>query len=215
MRLIVADDAILFREGVSRLLADKGFDIVAQAGDAEELLRHAAVHRPDVVLVDIRMPPNHTDEGLRAALEIGRRHPGIGVLVLSQYAQAEYAVRLLKTGTAGRGYVLKDRVADLDVFAEAVRRVGNGGSVVDPQVVSLLVDRRNGDGPLAVLTLRERQILAMMAEGRSNNWICDHLVLSPRTVETHVGNIFGKLGLKDTDEGHRRVLAVLAFLRAA
>jgi DNA-binding NarL/FixJ family response regulator len=214
VRLIVADDAVLFREGLVRVLSERDFDVVAQVPDADELLRRVTGLRPDVVIVDIRMPPTHTDEGLRAALEIGRRHPGVGVLVLSQYLQAEYAVRLLKSGTAGRGYVLKDRVSDLDAFAEAVRRVGSGGSVVDPQVVSLLVDRRNGNGLLTSLTVREREILAMMAEGRSNGWICDHLVLSPRTVETHVGNIFGKLGLKDTDEGHRRVLAVLAFLRA-
>jgi DNA-binding NarL/FixJ family response regulator len=214
VRLIVADDAVLFREGLVRVLAEKDFDVVAQVPDADELLRRVTGLRPDVVIVDIRMPPTHTDEGLRAALEIGRRHPGVGVLVLSQYLQAEYAVRLLKSGTAGRGYVLKDRVSDLDAFAEAVRRVGSGGSVVDPQVVSLLVDRRNGNGLLTSLTVREREILAMMAEGRSNGWICEHLVLSPRTIETHVGNIFGKLGLKDTDEGHRRVLAVLAFLRA-
>jgi DNA-binding NarL/FixJ family response regulator len=214
MRVVVADDSVLFREGVARVLADQGFEVVAQAENADDLLRRVGGHKPDAVVVDIRMPPTHTDEGLRAAVEIGERHPGIGVLVLSQYLQADYAVRLLQDGSEGRGYLLKDRVADLDAFGEAVRRVANGGSVVDPEVVAMLVGQRDEHSPLDDLTPKEREILGYMAEGRTNAWICEHLVVSPRTVETHVGNIFAKLGLAETGDDHRRVLAVLTYLRA-
>jgi DNA-binding NarL/FixJ family response regulator len=214
MRVVVADDSVLFREGLVRVLADQGFDVVAQTDNAEDLVRRVGGHKPDAAIVDIRMPPTHTDEGLRAAVEIGEKHPGVGVLVLSQYLQSDYAVRLLEGGSNGRGYLLKDRVADLDAFSEAIRRVGSGGSVVDPEVVALLVGRQTETGPLEDLTPREREILGFMAEGRTNGWICEYLVLSPRTIETHVGNIFAKLGLAETGDDHRRVLAVLTYLRA-
>jgi DNA-binding NarL/FixJ family response regulator len=214
MRLIVADDSLLFREGLVRLLAEQGFDVVAQTDNAEDLVRRVGGLRPDVALVDIRMPPTFTDEGLRAALTIGERHAGIGVVVLSQYIEAGYAIRLLEDGSAGRGYLLKDRVTDLVGFADAIRRVAAGGSVVDPEVVAALVGRQRDSGPLDELTEREREILELMAEGRSNAGICDRLFLSPRTVESHVRTIFRKLGLDETHDDHRRVLAVLAFLRA-
>lgn len=216
MRVVVADDSLLFREGLVRVLEDRGFEIVAQTDNADDLVRRVGGLKPDVAIVDIRMPPTHTDEGLRAALDIGAQHPEVGVLVLSQYVQSDYAVRLLEGGTAGRGYLLKDRVNNLADFADAVRRVADGGSVVDPEVVALLVGSRqdNGKAALEQLTDREREILGMMAEGRSNTGICERLVLSPRTVESHVGNIFGKLGLTEAPDDHRRVLAVLAYLRA-
>ena len=215
MRIVVADDSLLFREGLVRVLEERDFEVIGQMENADDLLRRVGGLKPDAAVIDIRMPPTHTDEGLRAALEIGEQHPDVGVLVLSQYVQADYAVRLLEGGTAGRGYLLKDRVGDLDSLAEAVRRVGEGGSVVDPEVVSFLVGKREEeDGPLGELTGREREILAMMAEGRSNTGICERLVLSPRTVESHVGNIFSKLGLAAAADDHRRVLAVLAYLRA-
>jgi DNA-binding NarL/FixJ family response regulator len=214
MRVVVADDSLLFRAGLVRVLEDLGFEVVAQADNPTELVRRVNGHRPDAALVDIRMPPTHSDEGLRAAREIGERHPDVGVVVLSQYLESDYAMRLLEGGTPGRGYLLKDRVADLEAFAEAVRRVGSGGSVVDPEVVALLVKRRDDSGPLAQLTPREREIQGMMAEGRSNLGICERLVLSPRTVESHVSNIFGKLDLADAPDDHRRVLAVLTYLRA-
>lgn len=215
MRLVLCDDSLLFREGLVRVLEDDGFEVIAQMDNAEDLIRRVGGLKPDVALVDIRMPPSHTDEGLVAALEIGKQHPDVGVLVLSQYVESDYAVRLLQGGTNGRGYLLKDRVANLGEFSEAVRRVGAGGSVVDPQVVSHLVGRNDGEGsPLDELTDREKEILSMMAEGRSNTGIGERLVLSPRTVETHVGNIFGKLGLSEGADDHRRVLAVLTYLRA-
>ncbi len=214
MRLIVADDSLLFREGLVRLLSEQKFDVLAQAGNAEDLLRRVGGLRPEAVLVDIRMPPTYSDEGLRAALEIGERYPGVGVMVLSQYIESGYAMRLLEHGIRGRGYLLKDRVSDLDGFGDAVRRVGQGGSVVDPELVAALVDRRRAPGPLDELTDRERQCLALMAEGRSNAGICEQVSLSPRTVESHVRTIFRKLGLDETHDDHRRVLAVLAYLRA-
>lgn len=214
MRVVVCDDSLLFREGVVRLLSEQGFDVVGQMENADDLIRRVSGLKPDVAIVDIRMPPTHTDEGLQAAHEIGERNPEVGVVVLSQYLEATYAMRLLEEGTAGRGYLLKDRVADLDGFADAIRRVGEGGSVIDPEVVSSLVSRSNDGSPLAELTEREREILALMAEGRSNHGICERLVLSPRTIESHVRTIFQKLDLPQAEDDHRRVLAVIAYLRA-
>jgi DNA-binding NarL/FixJ family response regulator len=214
MRIIIADDSLLFREGLVRLLRELDFEVVAQADNAEDLVRRAGGLHPDVALVDIRMPPTFTDEGLQAARTLSEQHPGVGVVVLSQYVESDYALRLLQDGGAGRGYLLKDRVSDLDAFGAAIRRVGSGGSVVDPEVVAALVGRRRHAGPLDDLTDREREILALMAEGRSNVGICERLVLSPRTVESHVRTIFRKLGLTDTEDDHRRVLAVITYLRA-
>jgi DNA-binding NarL/FixJ family response regulator len=214
MRVVVADDSLLFRDGLVRVLQAYGFEVVAQTDNAEDLVRRVGGLRPDVVLVDIRMPPTHTDEGLRAAQAIRRDHPAVGVVVLSQYVESDYAMRLLEDGGSGCGYLLKDRVADLAQFADAVRRVATGGSVVDPQVIAALVDRpAEAQGELDELTAREREILGLMAEGCSNAGICERLVLSQRTVESHVRTIFHKLGLAPADDGHRRVLAVLAYLR--
>jgi len=214
VRLIVADDSLLFREGLVRLLCEQEFEVLAQADNPEDLVRRVGGLRPDAALVDIRMPPTFTDEGLRAALEIGERYPEVGVVVLSQYVESGYAMRLLEQGSGGRGYLLKDRVGDLDGFGDAIRRVGDGGSVVDPEVVAALVARRRPAGPLDELTERERECLALMAEGRSNTGICERVHLSPRTVESHVRTIFRKLDLDETHDDHRRVLAVLAYLRA-
>jgi DNA-binding NarL/FixJ family response regulator len=215
MRLIVADDSLLFREGLVRVLTEQGFDVVAQTDNADDLVRRVGGLHPDVALVDIRMPPSFTDEGMQAALEIAQKHPEVGVVVLSQYVESGYAMRLLENGGTGKGYLLKDRVSDLGAFADAIRRVGAGGSVVDPEVVGALVERRRGAGPVDELSDREREILALLAEGRSNAGICDRLVLSPRTVESHVRTIFRKLGLEEAPDDHRRVLAALAYLRAA
>jgi DNA-binding NarL/FixJ family response regulator len=214
VRVVIADDSVLLREGVVRLLEEAGdFEVVAQSGTAEDLLRHVAMHKPDVAIVDIRMPPTHTDEGLRAAKEIRERHPGTGVLVLSQYVEPTYAFELLAESAEGVGYLLKDRVADIGEFVAAVKRVCDGGSALDPAVVSQLVGRRRQDDPLDRLTPREREVLEAMAEGRSNQAIADRLVVTPRAVEKHVTSIFVKLGLHGSPEDHRRVLAVLAFLR--
>lgn len=213
MRVVVADDSVLLREGVARLLAETGFEVVALAADAEQLLARVGELRPDVAVVDIRMPPTHTDEGLRAARTIRLRHPEVGVLVLSQYVRASYALELLSDGAAGVGYLLKDRVSDLDEFTAAVRRVGAGGSALDPTVVAQLVGRRRAQAdPLDTLTDREREVLALMAEGRSNAAIAARLVVAERTVEKHSTGIFAKLGIAATAEDHRRVLAVLAYL---
>ena len=214
MRVALADDAVLLREGLARLLAEAGFDVVGQAGDAPGLLRIVETERPDVAVVDIRMPPTHTNEGLVAALEIRARHREVGVLVLSQYVETSHAMKLLGDGAGGVGYLLKDRVSELGEFPEAVRRVGAGGSVIDPEVVSTLLGRRRVSDPLDALSDREREVLALMAEGSSNQGISQRLFLSPKTVETHVGAIFTKLGLLPAADEHRRVLAVLAHLRS-
>ena len=219
MRVAVADDAVLFREGLARLLADAGFELVGQAANAEELLaiiREAPSNRlPDVAIVDIRMPPSHTTEGLVAAQTIRAEHPEIGVLVLSQYIETEHAMDLLGDGSGGTGYLLKDRVSDLEGFSDAVRRVGEGGSAVDPEVIAQLVHRRRATDPTATLTDREREVLALMAEGCSNRAIGSNLSLSEKTIEAHVRAIFTKLDLLPAPDGNRRVLAVLAFLRSA
>ena len=198
-----------------RLLEESGFEVVAQAGDAQDLMRKVLAHRPDVAVIDIRMPPTNTDDGLRAAVEIRRLLPGTGVLVLSQYIEEGYTLELLGDGAENVGYLLKDRVGDVERFTEAVRRVGRGGSALDPEVVSRLLGRgsRQRD-PLADLTPREREVVGLMAEGRSNQAIAEQLVVTERAVEKHVTNIFGKLGLDATPDHHRRVMAVLAFLRA-
>ncbi len=211
--VVLADDTVLLREGVARLLTESGFDVVAQSGNGEDLLRHVGMHKPDVAIVDIRMPPTHTDEGLRAAREIRERYPGTGVLVLSQYVESGYALDLLSESAEGVGYLLKDRVADLEEFAAAVRRVAEGGSALDPTVVSELVGRRRQDDPLDVLTPREREVLELMAEGRTNQAVADRLYVTLRAVEKHVTSIFSKLGLPPSTDDHRRVLAVLLYLR--
>jgi len=212
--VVVADDSVLLREGVVRLLEEQGFEVVGQAGDADELMRKVAAHEPDVAVVDIRMPPTNTDDGLRAAREIGRRHPDTGVLVLSQYVDQSYALDLVADAAGGVGYLVKDRVADVGRFADAVRRVAEGGSALDPQVLSRLVGRRRHGDPLTVLTAREREVLELVAEGRSNHAIAGHLVITERAVEKHVTRIFSKLGLEPAPGDHRRVLAVLTYLRS-
>ncbi len=211
--VVLADDTVLLREGVARLLTESGFDVVAQSGNGEDLLRHVAMHKPDVAIVDIRMPPTHTDEGLRAAREIRERFPETGVLVLSQYVESGYALDLLADSAEGVGYLLKDRVADLEEFASAVRRVAEGGSALDPAVVSELVGRRRQNDPLEELTPREREVLELMGEGRSNQAIADRLYVTLRAIEKHVTSIFSKLDLPASTEDHRRVLAVLLYLR--
>jgi len=212
MRVVIADDAVLLREGVARILEEAGFEVVGQAGNADELMLKVRSYDPNVAVVDIRMPPTHTDEGLRAAQEIREKHPGVGVLVLSQYVEATYAMELLSESAEGVGYLLKDRVSDVKEFADAVRRVGDGGSALDPTIVSQLVGRRRGDDPIDQLTPREREVLGLMAEGRSNSGIAERLVVTERAVEKHVTSIFGKLRLPAASEDHRRVLAVLAYL---
>jgi DNA-binding NarL/FixJ family response regulator len=213
VRVVIADDSVLLREGVARLLEDAGFEVVGQAGDGEDIVRKVGAHKPDAAVVDLRMPPTHTDEGLRAAKRIRERQPGTGVLVLSQYAEEEYATQLLADGAEGVGYLLKDRVADVDGFADAVRRVAEGGSALDPEIVQLMLGRRR-DESLEELTAREREVLALMAEGLSNQAIGENLVITEQAVEKHVTSIFGKLGLSATSETHRRVLAVLAYIRS-
>jgi DNA-binding NarL/FixJ family response regulator len=214
LRVVVADDSVLLREGVVRLLEENGFEVVAQAGDADDLIRKVKAHKPDVAVVDIRMPPTNTDDGLRAALEIRAELPETGVLVLSQYVEEGYALDLVGESAGGVGYLLKDRVADIERFVDSVRRVAEGGSALDPEVVSRMVGRARRDDPLAELTPREREALELMAEGRSNNAIAEQMVVTERAVEKHVTSIFGKLGLPPAPEDHRRVLAVLAFLRS-
>jgi DNA-binding NarL/FixJ family response regulator/class 3 adenylate cyclase len=212
LTVVVADDSVLLREGVVRLLTEAGFDVVAQSGTADDLLRHVAMHKPAVAIVDIRMPPTHTDEGLVAARAIRERYPDTGVLMLSQYVEAEYAMDLLSDNAEGVGYLLKDRVADLEEFALSVRRVADGGSALDPAVVQELVGRSRKKSPLDDLTPREREVLGLMAEGRSNQAIAGQLFVTLRAVEKHVTNIFDKLDLPADADDHRRVLAVLAYL---
>jgi DNA-binding NarL/FixJ family response regulator len=212
MRIVVADDSVLLREGVVRLLEEAGFEVAGQAGDAEELLRKVRAHKPDVAIVDVRMPPTQTDEGLRAAREIRAELPSVGVLVLSQYVEETYARELLADNAEGLGYLLKDRVADIEAFADAVRRVAGGGSALDPEVVSQLMGRSRDDDPIDALTDREREVLGLMAEGRSNAAIAEQLVVTERAVEKHVTSIFSKLDLPASSDDHRRVLAVLRFL---
>jgi DNA-binding NarL/FixJ family response regulator len=214
VRVVLAEDSVLLREGVARILDEAGFEVVGQAGNADELLLKVRSYSPDVAIVDIRMPPTHTDEGLRAAQEIREKHPNCGVLVLSQYVEAAYAMELLAESAEGVGYLLKDRVSDVNEFADAVRRVGEGGSALDPTIVSQLVGRRRRDDPIDQLTPREREVLGLMAEGRSNSGIAEQLVVTERAVEKHVTSIFSKLRLPAASEDHRRVLAVLAYLHS-
>jgi DNA-binding NarL/FixJ family response regulator len=214
MRVAIAEDSVLLREGVARLLTDAGFEVQARCGDADQLRAEVRVRVPDVVIVDIRLPPTHTDEGLRAAIELRAAHPGLGVLVLSQYVELGLAMRLLADSAAGVGYLLKDRISDVPDFLDAVRRVAGGGSAIDPTIVSTLLSRRRTDDPLARLTPREREVLALMAAGTSNQGIADRLVITLRAVEKYVSSIFGKLGLPATGSESRRVLAVLLFLRS-
>ncbi|HSF60060.1 MAG TPA: response regulator transcription factor [Gaiellaceae bacterium] len=214
MRVVIADDSVLLREGLARVLTEGGFEVVAQAANADEL--RAAVRRlkPDIAVVDVRMPPTHTDEGARAAVEIRAEQPDVAILVLSQVIEAAHAMQLFSERPEGFGYLLKDRVLEIDDFLESVRRVGRGGTAIDPEVIGQLVGRRRDDGPLDELTAREREVLELMAQGLSNRGICEKLVISPKTVETHVNSIFLKLDLMPAQDEHRRVLAVLAFLRA-
>jgi DNA-binding NarL/FixJ family response regulator len=215
VRIVIADDAVLLREGAVRLLAEAGFEVVAQAGDAEDLLRKVRAHKPDVAIVDVRMPPDNTDDGLRAALTIREELPEVGILLLSQYVEDRYLRELLARGAEGVGYLLKERVAEVERLTEAVERVATGGSVLDPQVVAQMLGRAREDGPLDALTERERDVLSLMAEGRTNRAIAGEIYVSERAVERHVTSIFTKLGLPAGEEDHRRVLAVLAFLRGS
>jgi DNA-binding NarL/FixJ family response regulator len=215
LRVLVGEDDVLLREGVARLLADAGFAVVAQAGDAQDFVRKAVAFRPDVAVVDIQMPPGHGDDGLRAAVDVRSRLPGIGVLVLSQYYEDQYAVDLIADSAAGVGYLLKERVGDVEVFTEAVARVAAGGTALDPEVVRRMLGRRRPRGPLAGLSPRERDVLALLAEGKSNQGIAEALVVTTAAVEKHVTSIFQKLGLDPGPAGHRRVLAALTYLRAS
>ena len=212
MRVAIAEDSVLLREGLTRLLGEAGFDVVAQCDNADDLLLKVRSYEPDVAIVDIRLPPTHNDEGLQAALDIRAQHPSVSVLVLSQYVEVGLALRLLADSAEGVGYLLKDRIGDVEEFVAAVRRVAAGGSALDPMIVQTLVSRQRQDDPLVQLTPREREVLELMAEGRSNQAICQRLFISPRAVEKHVTSIFQKLGLPAASEDHRRVLAVLRFL---
>jgi DNA-binding NarL/FixJ family response regulator len=214
VQVVIADDSVLLREGIVRLLQEADFEVVAQAGDAEDLLRKVRAHKPDLALIDVRMPPTHTDEGLRAAREIRAELPEVSVLVLSQDVEEANISELFADNAEGLGYLLKDRIGDVDGFIEAVKRVADGGSAVDPAVVSELLGRRRADDPLESLTPREREVLELMAEGRSNIGIAEQLVITDRAVEKHIGSIFSKLNLESAPEDHRRVLAVLSFLKA-
>jgi DNA-binding NarL/FixJ family response regulator len=214
LRVVIAEDSVLMREGIASLLEGAGFEIVGKSSTADDLLLKVRSYKPHVAIVDIRMPPNHTDEGLVAAKEIREQHPEVGVLVLSQYVEPSYAMELIADDAEGVGYLLKDRIPDVDEFRSSVRRVAEGGSALDPAIVTQLVGRRRSDDPVETLTPREREVLELMAEGRSNQSIAQKLVVTERAVEKHVTSIFGKLRLPATAEDHRRVLAVLAFLRS-
>ncbi len=213
MRIVVADDSVLLRQGVVSVLESAGHEVVAQAGDADDLVRKVGAHHPELAVIDVRMPPDNTDDGLRAAIKLRAQHADLRVLVLSQYVEPDYAQALLANDASGVGYLLKDRVSDVEHFIDAIERVGGGGSALDPEVVSNLVGRQQPDSPVERLTPREREVLELMAEGRSNAAIAETFVVSERAVEKHVTNIFGKLDLPQAPEDHRRVLAVLAFLR--
>jgi DNA-binding NarL/FixJ family response regulator len=214
MRAVIAEDSVLLREGVQRLLGENGIEVVGSCETAEELLLKVRSHSPDVVIIDIRLPPTHNDEGLRAALEIRARYPAVGVVVLSQYVELGLAMKLLADSADGVGYLLKDRISDVNEFIAAVRRVADGGSAIDPIIVSTLLSKRRRDDPLAELTPREREVLELMAEGRSNQGIADKLVITLRAVEKYVSSIFTKLGLPASGSESRRVLAVLLYLRS-
>ena len=213
MRVVIADDEVLLREGLDRLLTEAGLEVVGKAATPDELHRRVELTRPDVAIVDIKMPPTHTDEGLVAAQEIRGSHPTVGVLVLSHYLESRYAMRLLQQHPEAVGYLLKERISDIAVLTDAIRRVAEGECVIDPTIVARLLARQRDSGPLTQLTDRERDVLTLMAEGHSNQGICDKLYLSPKTVEAHISQIFSKLGLRDAPGYHRRVLAVLTFLR--
>jgi DNA-binding NarL/FixJ family response regulator len=211
--VVIGEDDVLMREGIARILVEAGLDVVAQSGDADDLSRKALAHHPDVVVADVQMPPGHGDDGLRAALEVRRRSPDTGVLILSQYYEEDYALELIGERPEGVGYLLKERVGDVDAFIQAVARVAAGGSALDPEVVGRMLGRRRGGGPLDQLSPRERDVLAAMAEGKSNQGIADALVVTEAAVEKHVTGIFQKLGLGPTTTEHRRVRAVLAYLQ--
>ena len=215
MRVVIADDEVLLRDGLDRLLTEAGFEVVGKAGTARELHREVGLASPDVAIIDIKMPPTHTDEGLVAAQDIHASHPGVGVLVLSHYLESHYAMRLIQQHPGGAGYLLKERVSGVGVLADALVRVHEGECVIDPTIVSRLLGRARPASALAQLTERERQVLALMAEGRSNKGICEQLFLGPKTVEGHVTHIFTKLGVGESADDHRRVLAVLSYLRSA
>ena len=215
MRIVIADDAVLLREGAARLLEDAGHEVVAQAGDADDLLRRVRAHKPDVAIIDVRMPPDNVDDGLRAALTIREELPKVGILLLSQYVEDRYLGELLGGGAQGVGYLLKDRLAEVERLTEAIDRVAAGGSVLDPEVVAQMLGRAREQGPLDSLTERERDVLSRMAEGRTNRAIAEELFVSERAVERHVTSIFSKLDLPAGEQDHRRVLAVLAYLRSS
>ena len=212
MRIVIAEDAAVIRAGLTEILTDRGHEIVAAVGDAEALKDAVAANQPDVAIVDVRMPPSHTDEGLRAAIAIRRDHPSVGILVFSQYVETRYAADLLSMRSGGVGYLLKDRVANVAEFTDAIARIAAGGTALDPEVVSGLLNASRHASALSALTAREHDVLALMAEGRSNNAIADRIFVSERAVEKHISNIFTKLGLPPSDSDHRRVLAVLAYL---
>jgi DNA-binding NarL/FixJ family response regulator len=214
VRVVIADDSLLIRDGLASLLRDAGVDVVAQTASADDLLLKIASYHPDVAIIDVRMPPTHTDEGLRAAEEIRRRYPDVGIMILSQHVEVGIATRLLSESAAGIGYLLKDRVTNLEDFTAALRRVAEGGSALDPQVVSQLLTKGRGPGdPLNLLTPREREVIELVAEGRSNKGIGERLVITERAVQKHVTSIFMKLDLQQSDDDHRRILAVLAYMR--
>jgi DNA-binding NarL/FixJ family response regulator len=215
VRVVVGEDDVLMREGIVRLLVDAGFDVVAQTGNADDFLRKALAHRPDVAVVDIRMPPGKADDGLRAALELRHRHPDIGVVVLSQYYEQDYALDLIGESAEGVGYLLKERVGDVEMFTDAVSRVAAGGSALDPEVIGRMLGRRRPNDPLDQLSPRDRDVLALVAEGKSNQGIAETLVISTAAVEKHITNIFYKLGLQPEPTAHRRVRAALTYLNSS